>query len=207
MPSWIRFAWASVLAFALAPASASDSLYAECDTVFRGRSSAYVEVTPDPIPDCVFTNTCDPRQVSDKKLNDGTWERYEFRVVDGRKVKDGEYLLRYDSTRIKEKGEFAFGRRIGEWAGWHGNGRKKYESTYKAGLLNGTSLEYWPNGKVMEEWKYAEGKIDCRDGYHKSYHRGGQPKFELRIRDRMLDRYVLFDSTGREVNLPMIMQR
>lgn len=198
---------AAFLAVIAAWAGASDSLYADCDTVSHGHGSAYVEVLPDPVPQCAFTNTCEPRQISEKKLPDGTLERYEYRLQEGRKVKDGAYLVRYDSARIKEKGEYAFGLRTGEWAAWHANGRKKYESTYKGGRLDGTSLEYWPNGKVMEEWKYSEGKIDCRDGYHKSYHRGGQPKFELRIRDSMLDRYVLFDSTGRELNLPIMMKR
>lgn len=190
-----------------AAAAASDSLYADCDTLSRGRASAYREVIPDPVPQCFITNSCEPRQVADRKLPDGTLERYEFRMVEGRAVKDGEYLLRYDASRIKEKGAYAFGRRHGEWAAWHANGKRKYESAYKDGKLDGTSLEYWPNGKVMEEWKYAEGKIDCRDGYHKSYHAGGQPKFELRIRDRKLDRYVLFDERGREMALPTLMSR
>ncbi len=202
------FACALALCALAAPRiRASDSLYVECDTNSHSRQSAYVPVPAASLPECSITNTCEPRQVAERRLPDGTREWFEYRLLEGRKVKDGEYQLRYDSLRFKEKGEYVFGRKTGEWAGWRANGRKRYETTWKDGMMDGISLEYWPNGKVMEEWKYAEGKIDCRDGYHKSYHSGGQPKFELRLRNRMLDLYVLYDSTGREMNLPTMMQR
>ena len=48
-------------------------------------------------------------------------------------------------VKAVEVGKFEDGKKHGSWAGWHGNGQKSHESTYKDGKLI-TAVAWKPNG-------------------------------------------------------------
>ncbi|GEM_PF-5626041 len=191
--------------FLIRTASAQDSLYWECDTVPRGQSARVVSLLGNEDVGCEASQPCGPVQETVKALPEGGTEHFHFRMRNDVVVKDGAFEIRDGAKRLKQQGSYVSGKRSGAWITWFPDGKKKSEAGYVDGKLQGLHREYFPNGKVMDEFKYRDGKIDCGDGYHKSWYAGGRLKFEMDVRDRKLSRYVFYDSLGKELNLPVIL--
>lgn len=70
---------------------------------------------------------------------------------------DGPYVLRRSTKVLRVKGEFAGGRRIGEWQWWDRDNNKEREGTYVAGKKDGQWLEWWEN-RLVWSGVYKMGK-------------------------------------------------
>ncbi|MDB5050846.1 MAG: hypothetical protein JWO30_3917 [Fibrobacteres bacterium] len=186
---------------------AQDSLYWECDTTsreYRARFEVHQGAEPsayDPGLECA------PFLETERMAEGGAVERFHYCLQGKLKVKQGDFECRYPGKRVKEKGRFSFGRKIGEWKSWYPDGKLRGVSNFVDGKLEGVSTEYYPDGKVMDEFKYHDGRIDCRDGYHRSYYRKGGLKVDFGIAEGRLVKYVFYDSLGKVLTLPVILKR
>jgi hypothetical protein len=201
----LALAWASGPAFPGAVPISRDSLFRECDTVPRGGSPRYAYIRVEEDPGCASSVPCGSRQLASRILPDGGVEMFHYRLRGGDTLKDGTFEIRDRAKRIKQQGSFAAGKRSGEWIAWYANGKRRSVENYREGMREGLHREYSPKGKLLDEFKYRDGALDCTDGYHRSWYHNGKLKFEMLIRDRKLARYVFFDSLGKELNLPVIL--
>lgn len=196
----------AALGFPAEAIAAQDSLYRECDTVPRGRSPRYVNLRTEPDAGCESTVPCGALQEASRNLPDGGVETYHFRMRGGDTLKDGTFEIRDRLKRIKQQGSYAAGKRSGEWVAWYPNGKRRTVEHFREGKREGLHREYSSKGRLVDEFKYREGTIDCLDGYHRSWYHNGKLKFEMLVQDRKLTRYVFFDSLGKELDLPVILK-
>jgi antitoxin component YwqK of YwqJK toxin-antitoxin module len=194
-------------AFTLCDAGTGDSLYWECDTVPHGRASRIVSLAAAEDPGCESTQPCGPEREGSRTLPDGSVETFHFRMRNQAQVKDGAFEIRDRAGRVKQQGSYSSGKRSGEWVSWYPDGKRRSVEHYLDGKLNGLHREYYPNGRLMDEFKYRDGILDCRDGYHKSWYEGGALKFEMEVRDRKLAKYVFYDTLGKELRTPILLNR
>jgi hypothetical protein len=196
-----RMGWLALLASA---AAAQDSLYAECDSTSRefragsdpqtGDAAAYDPGLP-----------CEAAPEMERNAFDGGRERFSVCKQERLTLKHGGFESLYPGGIVRERGEYAHGRKTGEWREWYPDGKPKAVANYLQGRLEGIALAFHPNGKVMDEFKYRDGRIDCRDGYHRSYYRMGRLKVDLGIKAGRLVKYAFYDSLGKELALPVIL--
>ena len=71
--------------------------------------------------------------------------------------------------------------------GWHKNGQKSYEGTFKDGKPNGLGTQWYDNGKKMAEGTFKDGK---EDGKWTGWHENGQKKKEGTYKDGKEDGLV-----------------
>jgi hypothetical protein len=204
-PSAHVLALVLTLGFPAAASAGRDSLYRECDTVPRGGSPRYVNLRVEEDGGCASSVPCGPQQVASRNLPDGGVEVYHFRMRGGDTLKDGTFEIRDRAKRLKQQGGFAAGKRSGEWIVWYANGKRRSVENYREGMREGLHREFSPKGRLLDEFKYRNGTLDCTDGYHRSWYHNGKLKFEMLVRDRKLARYVFFDSLGKELDLPVIL--
>jgi hypothetical protein len=184
---------------------AQDSLYWECDTTSREYRSRFEnQQRLGPVYDP--TLECAPSEVLERKGKDGVTEWVQYCLQGGLKVKNGQFESRYPSKAVKETGNYAFDKKVGEWVTWYPDGKKQGVARYVDGKQEGVTREYWPDGKVKDEFKYHQGRIDCADGYHRSYHGNGRLKVDFGVADGRLVRYVIYDSRGKRMSLPAILK-
>jgi MORN repeat protein len=201
----LALAWTLGWGIPSAAPIAPDSLYRECDTVPRGGSPRYASIRVEEDPGCASTVPCGPEQAASRNLPDGGVEAYHFRMRGRDTIRDGTFEIRDQAKRIRKQGRFAAGKRSGEWIAWYPNGKRRSVENYREGMLEGLHREYSPKGRLLDEFKYRDGALDCADGYHRSWYHNGKLKFEMQVRDRKLARYVFFDSLGKELDLPVLL--
>ena len=78
-------------------------------------------------------------------------------AYDRRGKLDGPYLLRRSSKVLRVQGEFAGGRRIGDWTWWDRDNNKERAGGYILGKKEGSWLEWWEN-KLVFSGSYSGGK-------------------------------------------------
>lgn len=198
------FASVAISGFVSLAAAAPDSLYWECDTVPRGQSARVVNLVPDD-PGCGSAQPCGPVAQGKRVLADGGTELFHYRMRNSDTVRDGGFEIRNPSGRLRQRGGYVSGRRSGEWVSWYPDGKTRSVEHYRDGKPDGLHREYSARGVIVEEFKYRDGKLDCADGYHRSWYRNGRLKFELAVENRKLARYVFYDSLGKELRLPVIL--
>jgi hypothetical protein len=184
--------------------AASDSLYWECDTVPRSQSARMVNLVPDDAG-CESAHPCGPVLAGKRVLADGGTETFHYRMRNVDTVKDGGFEIRNRSGRLRQRGGYVSGRRSGEWITWYPDGKMRSVEHYRDGKREGLHREYSTRGRITDEFKYRDGKLDCADGYHRSWYHNGKLKFELAVENRKLARYVFYDSLGKELGLPVIL--
>ncbi len=78
-------------------------------------------------------------------------------AYDRRGKLDGPYLLRRSSRALRAKGQFAGGRRIGDWTWWDRDNNKERAGGYILGKKEGGWLEWWEN-RLVFSGRYSAGK-------------------------------------------------
>ena len=102
-------------------------------------------------------------------------------IVDGFFVKkfsdvpiNGKVFQIFDDIKVP-LGMIENGKKEGKWIRWYKNGRKKDESTYKDGELNGLVTSWYKNGQKKGEGFYKDGEPD---GLITSWYKNGRKKNE-----------------------------
>ena len=106
-----------------------------------------------------------------------------------------------------------------KYEGYHKNGQKSSEKTYKDGKSNGLTTKWYENGQKKYEWNYKDGELDGRwtswyengqkeeegtykdgeeDGLYTKWYENGQKEFELTYKDRELISLECWDEDGNE---------
>jgi antitoxin component YwqK of YwqJK toxin-antitoxin module len=118
----------------------------------------------------------------------GTYLSIEPEIEDG-------YFERYHSNgQIKQKGNYANGKEIGEHLWYNSNGGLDAKENYKDGLLNGDYEEYYPNGKLMDKSSFQNGK---QHGWTVYYREDGSKHSEGSFKNGKRDGdWKYFDNKG-----------
>lgn len=74
-------------------------------------------------------------------------------------IKDGYQLYYYEKGSPRDSSYFENGQPEGKHRKWHLNGKKESEESYINGILDGKSLTYDENGKLILEKNYLLGRI------------------------------------------------
>ncbi len=92
------------------------------------------------------------------------------KVVDGKPVKDGIFIV-YSPAGFKMiQGTYRDGRQAGEWTMWYENGQRASVDHYRNGLQNGTHTSWYANGVMAITGEYRNGK---REGVWTSWDPSG----------------------------------
>jgi|ETN07SMinimDraft_1059922.scaffolds.fasta_scaffold12596_7 antitoxin component YwqK of YwqJK toxin-antitoxin module len=108
-------------------------------------------------------------------------ETYEYGNVKSityhKQTRDGIEKVKYVGYHLngKKEGEGTFkdGKEDGKWTYWDENGQKKLERTYKDGKLDGLFTELHENGQKKSEKNYKDGELD---GKWTFWYENGQKK-------------------------------
>ena len=104
-------------------------------------------------------------------------------------VQDGYFEWYHANGKLKNKGNYANGKHIGEHLWYGDNGNLEAKENYKDGKLDGIYEEYYPNGKLMvktiftnglqNEWTvyYREDGKKHSEGNFKNGNRNGEWKY------------------------------
>ncbi|MEM7036075.1 MAG: hypothetical protein AAF570_03775 [Bacteroidota bacterium] len=80
----------------------------------------------------------------------------------------------HDNGKKKWQGNVIDGQKVGEWKYWHDNGQVQREGIYKEGKVYGVWKEYWRNGQVKSEGKYiVHNGESVKHGEWVYYHKNG----------------------------------
>jgi len=110
---------------------------------------------------------------------------------------DGKWTGFHDNGRKYYEGTFKNAKKDGKWIRWHDNGQKGSEGTYKDGKVNDKWIYWWSNGTKRSEGTYKDGKLD---GKWIRWHENGQIKLKGTFKDgKIRGRYVLLDEDGWKV--------
>jgi len=82
--------------------------------------------------------------------------RYRARLVDGRLY--GTYRRWYESGGRAFEGAYVKGKLHGVWRTWHESGALAVRASSRRGLLAGTRVEFDPEGKKLDESRFANGE-------------------------------------------------
>ena len=86
----------------------------------------------------------------------------------------------------------------GKVVGWHENGQKGAEGTYKDGKSDGPVINWHENGQKAREGTYKDGE---RDGLFTRWYENGQKKREVSYKDGKEDGpYIKYNEDGTEEN-------
>jgi hypothetical protein len=101
------------------------------------------------------------------------------------KLLHGTYTEYYLNKNLKQKGEFKYGLKVGEWKSWNMAGEYEEIVNWKKGKKNGRFRVYNASGKVVKEGRYKEDILNGRlkaymnDGTTESvYYKDGSPLVE-----------------------------
>jgi antitoxin component YwqK of YwqJK toxin-antitoxin module len=107
-------------------------------------------------------------------------ETWCAKIVDGKEVKEGAFVLyRPDGDKMLE-GEYHDGKQSGEWTQWYDNGQKASIDHYKDGVQDGDHIGWYTNGKISAQGKFKNGK---RDGVWKRWDANGFKNWEEIYKD------------------------
>ena len=131
-----------------------------------------------------------------KSLSDADVERLLKEAVERDSIEEREGLLylsgesepysgwvksMYDSGQVKVLAQFKDGKPAdGPFTGWHENGEKQGEGTFKDGKPDGLSAMWHENGQKAFEATFKDGKMD---GPATSWHENGQKQAEVIHKD------------------------
>jgi len=101
----------------------------------------------------------------------------------------------------KEEGTYKDGKEDGKWTEWHQNGQKWEEGTYKDGKADGKWTEWYENG---EKWKEGTCKDGKKDGLWTEWHENGQKMYEKTYKDGYEISIECWDQDGNETDCPRI---
>lgn len=112
-----------------------------------------------------------------KESQNDTSKKMSFHVDSiGEQTLNGEYVKKYINGIIQIKGDYRNGQRNGLWQSWYPSGTLWSETTFKAGVKEGTTITYYENGMVRYRGFY---KNDERAGKWKMFDESG--KFQKEI--------------------------
>jgi antitoxin component YwqK of YwqJK toxin-antitoxin module len=101
------------------------------------------------------------------------------------KLLHGVYTEFYSNKNLKQKGEFKYGLKIGEWKSWNMAGEYEEIVNWKKGRKYGRFRMFNANGKVVKEGRYKDDILNGRiraymnDGTIESiYYKDGSPMLE-----------------------------
>jgi hypothetical protein len=114
--------------------------------------------------------------------------RYQWTLLDGQRVRDGTYEEFYKSGRIKDRGQFAKGKRTGLWTRFRdADGAPVMQTqTFDADRLNGPELRYFPSGRLRERTLNAAGQEQgLREKWSEDLNQSGPRLHSLVERSRL----------------------
>lgn len=123
--------------------------------------------------------SCSPsaEEKEKKESQNDTSKKMSFHVDSiGEQTLNGEYVKKYINGIIQIKGDYRNGQRNGLWQSWYPSGTLWSETTFKAGVKEGTTITYYENGMVRYRGFY---KNDERAGKWKIFDESG--KFQKEI--------------------------
>jgi MORN repeat variant len=88
---------------------------------------------------------------------DETWCE---KIVDGKPVKDGPFVVYRESGFKMLEGYYTDGKQSGAWTMWYDNGQKKSIDHYKNGIQTGRHESWYSNGKLDAIGQYKDGQPD-----------------------------------------------
>ena len=80
------------------------------------------------------------------------------KIVNGKPVKDGRFILYADSGGKLIEGDYRNGLQQGEWTTWYENGPQSAIDHYRDGVQDGLHTSWYANGKKSIEGDYRAGK-------------------------------------------------
>ena len=79
------------------------------------------------------------------------------KIVDGKAVKDGRFIVYSDGGGKLIEGDYRDGVQEGEWTTWYENGPKSAVDHYRDGIQDGLHMSWSANGKKSIEGNYRRG--------------------------------------------------
>jgi hypothetical protein len=75
------------------------------------------------------------------------------------KLLHGNYTEYYPNKNLKQKGEFKYGLKVGEWREWNISGEFDQISNWKKGVMHGRYRIYDTKGKLIKSGRYINGVL------------------------------------------------
>ncbi|MFL5731298.1 MAG: toxin-antitoxin system YwqK family antitoxin [Cytophagaceae bacterium] len=76
------------------------------------------------------------------------------------KLLHGNYTEYYPNKNLKQKGEFKYGLKVGEWRNWNISGEFEEIYNWKKGVLHGKFKIYDSKGTLVKTGSYKQGNLD-----------------------------------------------
>lgn len=106
------------------------------------------------------------------------------KIVKGRAIKDGIFIVWNDSGSKMIEGSYRDGAQEGEWTTWYDNGQKSAIDHYRHGRQDGLHISWYANGQKAIAGSYRAGK---REGVWTRWDPSGiLPKEETYQNDRVM---------------------
>jgi hypothetical protein len=86
---------------------------------------------------------------------DETWCE---KIVDGKPVKNGPFILWHDSGLKMMQGYYTDGKQNGDWTMWYDNGQKRSVDHFVHGVQQGGHTSWYANGHIDALGQYRDGK-------------------------------------------------
>ena len=80
------------------------------------------------------------------------------KIVDGKPVKDGPFIVYGDNGRKMIQGTYRDGVQEGEWTMWYQSGQQSAVDHYHDGQQNGLHVSWFANGQKALKGNYRDGK-------------------------------------------------
>lgn len=131
-------------------------------------------------------------------------EKFDYKESDGKKIKEGDYIIYYENGKVWQEGEYLNNQLHGEWKTYkptgvlhqlvhyqngkkeglsivyHPGGAEYQKINYKNDMIQDTLHIYYENGDLMEIAYYDFG---VKQGISKGYYPDGELSFELSFKD------------------------
>lgn len=127
----------------------------------------------------------------------------ELNVVDASGKRQGHWLITAGMLELKDdwqppqvvsEGNYLNGYKTGVWTTYDRSGQKRVDESFEAGVRNGQSIIYYPDGKPLMQITWTKGRID---GPAKTFYPDGKVCEEGTWRfDYWQEEYRLFDRNG-----------
>jgi antitoxin component YwqK of YwqJK toxin-antitoxin module len=93
---------------------------------------------------------------------------------------EGEARAWYPDGRMKEKGSYENGRKIGVHTGWWENGSRRYRYEFVDDLHHGSAREWYPGGALFRSFSYRRGQ---EEGAQRMWNEDGSLKLNYAVLD------------------------
>jgi hypothetical protein len=80
------------------------------------------------------------------------------KIVNGKPLKDGHFILYADSGGKLIEGDYSNGTQEGEWMTWYENGQRSAIDHYHDGVQDGLHTSWYANGRKSIEGTYRAGR-------------------------------------------------